>query len=77
LYNGKDFDANYQNNLEHPSVVNDILTIKPLPNDNGNYSDEELNVIRKMVNKDGSIDNNSIKKISSDRKYGAFGRLSK
>jgi hypothetical protein len=77
LYNGKDFDANYQNKLEHPSSINNALTITPLPNDNGNYSDEELNVIREMVNEDGSIDNNSIRKVSSDKRYGAFGGLSK
>jgi hypothetical protein len=50
--------------------------IRPLPNDNGNYSNEELNVMRRMVKKDGSIDSSSIKKVSSDGRYGAFGGLS-
>lgn len=76
ILKGGSFKDNYNESLANPTRIDDYFMIRPLPNDNGNYSNEELNVMRRMVKKDGSIDSSSIKKVSSDGRYGAFGGLS-
>ena len=76
LVNDKTFSENYNALLANPSAFTDYTTIRPLTNTNGNFSEEELGVIRDMAGKDFKISNADIKRVSEDGNYGGRGDVS-
>lgn len=76
LVNDKTFSENYNDLLANPSAFTDFTTIRPLTNTNGNFSEEELGVIRDMAGKDFKISNADIKRVSEDGNYGGRGDVS-
>lgn len=71
LFNDKNFSQNYNEALSNIDPITDFFTIQPLTNTNSNYSQEELDALNRMVDKNGQITNKSIKAGSSNGRYGA------
>lgn len=76
LFNDKSFEENYNEALHNIDPVTDFFTIQPLTNTNSNYSQEELDALNKMVDKNGQITNASIKAGSSNGRYGSNSSIS-
>lgn len=73
----KSFKENYDELLANPGWYTDFSTIRPLTNNNTNFSNEELQVIRDAAGEDFQIDNADIKRVSEDGKYGKNDALTK
>ena len=72
--NGFTLEESYNYYLHNPSILQKWNTIQPLSNDNGNYSAEEMQVIRDMAGNKSSITNADIRRVSG--KYGGQGSIS-
>lgn len=74
LINGKSFKENYQNALANPGLLTRITTISPLTNNEGNFSNDEMNIIREMAGDKSNITNSDIRRVGG--RYGAAGSVS-
>ena len=54
------FQCNYDYYTKNPSTYQQFRSIKPLINTNGNYSDDEMAALHRMVDKNGNITTKSI-----------------
>lgn len=72
LYNGNDYNSNYENALANPTILQRLGTIHPLINRNHNFNSKQLQIIKDMAGKKGYITNADIKRVSEDGRYGAF-----
>ena len=64
-----DFSEAYEDALRHPSRYMDLTTIRPMPNTNGNYSDEEVEVIGELLDGKDYIDSYDQRRVTG--KYGS------
>lgn len=71
--NESNFDDNYEFYTKNPSLLQRYVTIEPLSNNNGNYSEEEMNVIKDMAGTKNSITNADILRVSG--RYGGQGSI--
>ena len=71
--NGFTLEESYNYYLQNPSILQKWCTIEPLPNNNSNYSAEELQVIKEMAGNKSSITNADIKRVSG--RYGGQGSI--
>ncbi|MGM9818063.1 MAG: hypothetical protein ACI30B_03670 [Paludibacteraceae bacterium] len=62
--NDKSFSENYNDALKNPDFITRMTTIYPITNNERNYSDEELEILRKQAGKDFKITNADIKRVS-------------
>jgi hypothetical protein len=73
LINGKSFSENYQNALANPGLFTRLTTINPLTNNEGNFSDDEMDVIREMAGDKSNISSADIRRVGG--RYGAAGSI--
>ena len=73
LINGKSFSENYQNALANPGFLTRLTTINPLTNNEGNFSNDEMNIIREMAGDKSYITNSDIRRVGG--RYGAAGSV--
>ena len=71
--NGFSLERSYYHYLKNPSILQKMNTIEPLPNNNNNYSSEEMQVIKDMAGNTSSITNADIKRVSG--RYGGQGSI--
>ena len=71
--NGFTLEQSYYHYLKNPSILQKMNTIEPLPNNNNNYSSEEMQVIKDMAGNTSSITNADIKRVSG--RYGGQGSI--
>lgn len=70
------FEQNYRQALANPGWVTQNTSIIPLQNSEHNFSEEELEALRKMAGSDFQISYEDIERVSTDNQYGKSGSLS-